>query len=250
MHSSIVGNDAFEESGSSSVLEALDCRMNQVIDEIRAEDFWQALVDPATPQTLLAAMLRDICLEIASYQPHVIEATIAIIGRMPKREAKMIQRMLIHQAEESDHGCMAWDDFVTLGGDPDHFKKNRISPASFAVASCWWGLWRMEDPFAYLGALYPFEGITPVVTAEALEILRRRGFDDRAMSYVSLHATEDIKHQNLVRKLISYVAETFPESIPAIHHGMECFLHVYPIPVWRDSFQRVVKNVTHATAIG
>ena len=219
-------------------VDELDARIGRTLAEIRDTEMWQTLVDPETDPQLVRLMMREVYLEIYSYQPHVIEATIAIIGRMPKIDPKMIQRMLIHQAEEADHGEMALRDYAALGGDAAAARQRRPSPAAFAVASIWWGLWRMEDPFAYLGALYPFEGLTPIVSQEVLKVLAARGFPKGALEFVSFHATEDVKHAELVRKLLKYVAHTYPSSKDAIRQGLECFLAVYPLPVWSTAFKR------------
>ena len=219
-------------------VDELDQRLGRTLAEIRETELWQTLVDEQTDPQLLRLMMRELYLEIYSYQPHVIEATIATIGRMPKADPKMIQRMLIHQAEEADHGEMALRDYVTLGGDEQFARCRRPSPAAFAVSSCWWGLWRMEDPFAYLGALYPFEGLTPIVCQAALDRLGRGSFPAKALEFITFHATEDVKHANLVRKLLKYVAHTYPSARDSIRHGLDCFLAVYPLPVWDTAFER------------
>lgn len=150
----------------------------------------------------------------------------------------MIHKMLVHQAEEADHGEMALRDYVALGGDEAEARRRRISPASFAVASLWWGLWRMEDPFAYLGALYPFEGLTPLVSQMVRESIVKNGFPANALEYINFHAEEDIKHANLVRKLLKHVVKNYPPAAESIRTGIEYFLAVYPLPVWQTAFDR------------
>ena len=217
---------------------SLDARINHLLTEIEQTPVYKAITSPTTEPAFLTAIMREIYLEIYSYQPHVIEATIATIGRMPKADARMIHKMLIHQAEEADHGEMALRDYVSLGGNEQYARSRRISPASFAVASLWWGLWRMEDPFAYLGALYPFEGLTPIVSELARTAILKKGFPENALEYINFHAEEDIKHANLVRKLIKYVVKTYPSAAESITTGIEYFLAVYPIPVWMTAYER------------
>ena len=222
---------------------SLDHRIGRVLRDIEATELWQVVTSPQAPPDLLRAIMREVYLEIYSYQPHVIEATIATIGRMPKTDPKMIQRMLIHQAEEADHGEMALRDYVSLGGDEQHARNSPISPASFAVASLWWGLWRMADPFCYLGALYPFEGLTPIVCQRVLQALTRNGFPGHALEYINFHATEDVKHANLVRKLLKYVVRTYPRAADSINVGIEYFLAVYPLPVWQTAYDRAIAGL-------
>jgi pyrroloquinoline quinone (PQQ) biosynthesis protein C len=228
----------WSEERLNDFVTALDKQIRTLVERIERTHMWKVVMSPSTPAGLLRAILREVHLEIYSYQPQVIEATIATIGRMPKTDPKMIQRMLIHQAEEADHGEMALRDYVALGGDEQRARTHPISPASFAVASLWWGLWRMADPFCYLGALYPFEGLTPIVCQRVRQSLQANGFPGGALEYINFHATEDIKHANLVRKLLKYVVKTYPTAADSIMLGIDYFLAVYPLPVWQTAYHR------------
>lgn len=242
------GVEAPTEEILDSVVHHLDRRIQETLEEIQQTPFWKTVLSPDTPNALRKAIMRETYLEVYSYQPHVIEATISVIARMPKQEAKMIRTMLIHQAEEADHGEIALRDYVALGGNEEYARTRRMSPASFATASIWWGLVHMEDPFTYLGALYPFEGITPIVCQSALSILRDGDADFPADSFgfVELHATEDVKHAHLVRKLLKDVMRKFPHTMESIKYGIELFLQVYPIPVWMAAYERAMRESQEA----
>jgi pyrroloquinoline quinone (PQQ) biosynthesis protein C len=229
-------------------VQSLDERINRVLADIQHSELWRVVTDANTDPALIRLMMRELYLEIYAYQPQVIEATIATIARMPKADPKMIQRMLIHQSEEADHGEMALRDYVALGGNEAFARAHRRSPASFAVASVWWGLWRMEDPFAYLGALYPFEGLTPIVCGLVKERLLARGFPPSALEFIEFHATEDIKHTNLVRKLLKYAVKTYPSAEASIRAGLEYFLAVYPLPVWETAYRRAIAEFNRSKA--
>src|SRR5437016_2920980 len=99
----------------------------------------------------------------------------------------------------------------------------------------------MEDPFAYLGALYPFEGLTPIVCNAVREALLKNGFPQQALEFIDFHATEDIKHTNLVRKLLKYAVKTYPRAADSITTGLEYFLAVYPLPVWVTAYRRALE---------
>jgi pyrroloquinoline quinone (PQQ) biosynthesis protein C len=235
------GHTNWSEQSLDSFVDKLDARIQQLLEEIKSTPVWQAVVTPGADPRLVQLIMREIHLEIYSYQPHVISATIAIIGRMPKSDARMISKMLIHQAEEADHGEMALRDYVALGGDEAYARSRRISPESFAVASVWWGLWHMEDPFAYLGALYPFEGLTPIVSQIAKDAIASVGMPSESMEYLTFHAEEDIKHAALVRKLLKYAVKKYPTAAESILAGIEYFLVVYPIPVWMTAYRRALQ---------
>ena len=115
-----------------------------------------------------------------------------------------------------------------------------MSPSAFAVAAYWRMLAHKRDPFAYLGALFLFEGLTPVVAAKVREGVAGTDYPAGATEYVDFHATEDLKHQRLIRHLIDAVARANPEAREAMLHGYDCFAHVYPLPAWRAAYERAL----------
>lgn len=226
--------------------DVLDERIARLIKEIESTEFWKSLTHPKAKPEFVRVFLREVYLEIASYQPHVIEAAIASIGQMPRSmPVRMIKAMLRHQAEEFDHGEMAVRDYVALGGSEDYARsQHRMSTASFAVSAAWWMITKMRDPFAYLGALYPFEGLTPIVSQRVMAVLAKKAFPAAAQEYLTFHATEDIKHASLIKAMINETAERYPEARESIIEGMERFLAVYPLPVWDAAYRRALK-ATH-----
>lgn len=217
----------------------LDANVTDLLNEIKEQDFWKTVTSATTDSRLIARVMREVYLEIVGYQPHVIEAAIASIGQFPRSmKPRLVKAMLAHQGDEFDHGQMALRDFVGLGGNESNARKKRMSPEAFAVAGMWWMIVRQRDPFAYLGALYLFEGLTPTVTGLVKASLQRKGFTEKSLEYIEFHSTEDIKHANLVRYLISEVAETYPESVESMKYGFRCFRAVYPIPLWQAAFRR------------
>ncbi len=231
-----------EKNGSSSSTEIVDWlenRVSQLVKRIQQEEFWQVVYDTETPQELVHEIMKEIYLEIVGYQPHVIEAAIASIGQFPRSmNPKMIRSMLYHQADEWDHGEMALRDYINMGGDEAFARDRPMSPASFAVAGVWWVITHLRDPFAYIGALYLFEGLTPTVTGLVKDRLRDKGMNEDQLEYVEFHSTEDLKHARLVNHLIAETVDKFPDSFEAVQRGYEYFEEVYPIPVWRAAFAR------------
>jgi len=221
------------------IVDWLDTNTADLLKEIKDQEFWRAVTSSETDPRFIARFMREVYLEIVGYQPHVIEAAIASIGQFPRSmKPRLVKAMLAHQGDEFDHGEMALRDFVGLGGDETVAREKRMSPEAFAVAGMWWMIVHQRDPFAYLGALYLFEGLTPTVTGLVKANLQAKGFTDKSLEYIEFHSTEDIKHANLVRYLISEVAETYPQSVESMKYGFQCFQAIYPIPLWRAAFRR------------
>ena len=223
----------------TDIIQYLDTRITEVIQAVEATPLWKELTSPKTKPEFIQHLMREVYLEITAYQPHVIEAAICSIGQMPRSmPVRMIKAMLRHQAEEFDHGEMALRDYVALGGNEEHARNGRISDASFAVAAVWWMITKLRDPFAYLGALYPFEGLTPIISAKVKAILAGKSYPTNALEYIEFHSTEDIKHANLIKALIEETVERYPEAEQSIKDGIDRFLAVYPIPVWNTAYAR------------
>jgi hypothetical protein len=228
-----------EQKCKHEIIDWLECKTSELLHEVQKQEFWTFVMSETADPKAIVALMREIYLEIVGYQPDVIEAAIAAIGQMPRSmNPRLVKSMLVHQADEFDHGEMALRDFIGLGGTEAIGRSRRISPEAFAVAAVWSFIAKKRDPFVYLGALYLFEGLTPTVTGLVKDKLRAKGLTARSLEYIEFHSTEDVKHANLVNHLIATIAETYPESVDSITFGFQCFRAVYPIPLWQAAFDR------------
>ncbi len=225
-------------------MQHLDGRLQDVLSEFQNSEMWATFSNAETSPEFLGAIMKEIYLGIVMYQPDVIESTIAIIAQMPRYlDVELFDEMLHHQVEEFNHGEMAMRDYVGLGGDEAIARNRRMTPAAFSTAAMWRMLAHMRDPFAYLGALYPFEGLTPTVSEMVKTILGDRGLADSSTEFVEYHSTADLEHTRLVRELIQRIAREHPESKASMCYGIEYFLAVYPIQGWTEAFERAKKRL-------
>jgi hypothetical protein len=210
----------------------LEAKLRQLLDRIFQSDIWQSVADPAAEPAYVRAVVKYVLLEVFSYGPHVTEATFTAIGRFPKDRPDLMKPMIMHDLEEVDHGEMALKDFIKLGGDEGWARSRRITPASFAMGATVRLLAERENPFAYLGYMYLFEALTPVLTAKLQQILSAKAFPAGSRHFVDFHATEDIAHAKALRALVERVVAEYPEAAPAIEYAFDCFAVVYPFPIW------------------
>ncbi len=222
----------------------LEGKTNGLLREIEESEVYQAVFDRHADPRLVAAVIKYVLLEVFSYGPHVTEATFTAIGRMPKDRADLMQVMINHDIEEADHGEMALKDFVKLGGDEQWARRRRITPASFAMAATVRLLAQHENPFAYLGYMYPFEALTPVLTERAQRQLAAKAFPESAKHFIDFHATEDVAHAKVLRTLIERCVRDFPESAEAIGYGFDCFASVYPLPIWNAALRHAREELS------
>lgn len=217
----------------------LERRVLETLARVEAAECWKLLMNPATSPALAQRILTEVYLEIAMYQPEAIEAAIASIGQMPRdMPVSWLADMLHHQVEEFDHGEMAIRDFASMGGAERYARTRKPSPSAFAVAAMWRYITHKRDPFLYLGAVYLFDGLTPIVTEKAMGLLSGAADAARGMEFIIHHATADIAHTAAVRQLIVDVGDKYPHSIPSIALGYEYFAQVYPLPGWEAAVSR------------
>lgn len=224
---------------AGSVLEYLKTGIEELVADIQREPAWRLLTSRDTPSAAVRAVMKEIYAEIAAYQPDVIEASIAAIGQFPRSlNPKHVRAMLVHQAEEWDHGEMAARDFTGLGGREVDVRSGRMTPTAFATAAFWRMLAHKRMPFAYLGAIYLFEGLTPLITGIIKGHLKGHGFRDTSLEYIEFHSTEDIRHAKVIDAMIRSVVEQYPQRAEEVKFGFDAFRQVYPLPGWRAAAAR------------
>lgn len=233
MLTTVVDNRVSKFETASQFADRLEAKTLQHLARIESSEFYQSVFDPAADQRYVATVIKYILLEVFSYGPHVTEATFTAIGRVPKTRPDLMQIMINHDLDEVDHGEMALKDFVLLGGDETWARSRRITPASWVMASVVRMLSERESPFAYLGYMYPFEALTPILTERLQKQLKAKGFPISAQRFIDFHATEDIAHAKVLKTLVERVVREYPDAASAIEYGFDCFTEAYPLPIWK-----------------
>lgn len=221
----------------------LEAKVRNLLRHVLESQEWKSVEDPAAEPGYVRTVLKYVLLEVFSYGPHVTEATFTAIGRFPKDRPDLMKPMILHDIEEADHGEMALRDFIRLGGDEAWARSRRITPASFAMAATVRWLAQCENPFAYLGYMYPFEALTPVFTARIQQVLARQKLPAEAQRFIDFHATEDIAHAKALRAFVERVVADYPEAAEAIEFAFDCFAAVYPLPIWRAAINHALAEL-------
>lgn len=228
---------------ASGFADRMEAKLGDFLTRIEASEPYRRVFDPNADPRVVLSIVKYVLLEVFSYGAHVTEATFTAIGRMPKTRPDLMKIMVRHDLEEVDHGEMALADFVKLGGDERWARARRITPASFAMAATVRMLGERESPFAYLGYMYPFEALTPILTARLQEQLTRMGFPVQARRFIDVHAQEDIAHAKVLKHLIGAVVSEFQEAGEAIEYGFDCFASVYPLAIWNAALEHALAEL-------
>jgi hypothetical protein len=67
-----------------------DQRVHALLAVIESSEPYQSVFAPDANPRYIAAVIKQVLLEVFSYGPHVTEATFTAIGRFPKREVKLM----------------------------------------------------------------------------------------------------------------------------------------------------------------
>jgi hypothetical protein len=207
-------------------------RLEAFLSRIEASEAYRSVFSPDAKPEYVGAVIKYVLLEVFSYGPHVTEATFTAIGRFPKKESKLMEKLALHDAEEADHGEMALADAAKLGLDEDWARLRRITPESFAMGAAVRLIATQLSPFAYLGYMYPFEALTPILTERLQKVLVAKRFPSHATRFVDYHAVADIGHAAVLRKLIEEIVQKYPEAAADIDYAFDIFTCVYPVPIW------------------
>jgi Iron-containing redox enzyme len=226
--------------------ERLQGKVQCLLQRVLASPEWKSVEAPSADARYVSAVLKHVLLEVFSYGPHVTEATFTAIGRFPKDRPDLMKPMILHDIEEADHGEMALRDFVRLGGDEAWARARRITPESFAMAATVRLIAQSENPFAYLGYMYPFEALTPVFTERMQQVMARLRFPGDARHFIDFHAKEDIAHAKALRAFVERVVGDYPDAAEAIEYAFDCFAAVYPLPIWRAAINHALIEINHS----
>jgi hypothetical protein len=215
-----------------------DQRVHALLAVIESSEPYQSVFAPDANPRYIAAVIKQVLLEVFSYGPHVTEATFTAIGRFPKREVKLMEKLALHDVEEADHGEMALVDAIKLGLNEKWARERLITPESFAMGAAVRLIATQLNPFAYLGYMYPFEALTPVLTQRLQKVLAAKQFPGHATHFVDYHAVADIGHAATLRSLIEEIVGKYPEAKVEMDYAFDVFSSVYPLPIWKTCVVR------------
>jgi hypothetical protein len=156
---------------------------------------------------------------------------------MPKQSEQLIKTMILQQVEEVEHADMALRDYLRLGGD-EALAKGPMFPECAAVAAMCHFLGEHCHPAAYLGFMYIFEALTPIMATQAQKLMGTSDYLPAAREFIDLHATEDIRHTDMIVSVIGDLLKIDPSAAEAILFGLRSFVAVYPLPVWNAAYER------------
>lgn len=221
---------------------ALKAGLDGIVERIKGAPIFKALRAENPDPRLVVNTLKHVYLSIFQYQPHVTEATFTAVGRMPKHSERLIKTMIRQQVEEVEHADMALRDYERLDGDL-LLARGPMLPECAAVAAMCHFLGEHCHPASYLGFMYIFEALTPIMATEAQKAMSASGYAAEAREFIDLHAMEDIRHTDMIVAVIEQLLACDPTAGDAILFGFRAFETVYPLPVWSAAHDRALAEI-------
>lgn len=231
-------------ANNTSVVSTMLAALGDVEREVERRQYWRTLSDPETKPEIVLALMREVMLEIWSYQKEIDKAVFTAVGRHGHNieEQGLIRSMIAVQIEETGHGSLALGDFITLGGDEAFARSRRPSPAAQALIGTVRHLCQYEHPLCHLGFMYFFEKFTTIMTDKVYPTLHRAGYPEDRLRFMKLHAEEDVRHADMLSNVISECEARYAYASEHIKYGFDTFRVIYPHAVWEEAFARAIGN--------
>ncbi len=229
----------------SPFLDELDARLSRILASVQDEPFFKEVADPTGAPKLTLHFMREVMLEIWSYQMEVNESVFAAVGRIGKTipEQHLIRSMIAVQIEEVGHGYMALMDYVALGGSEEYARSRLPSPQGLSIIAVVRELSFRRNPLSHLGYMYFFERFTTMITDLVEPHLTAKGYPLDRLGFMKLHAEEDVRHADMLGNVINESIATYPGAEDAIRYGFDCFHAVYPHALWNEAFRRAKEGL-------
>ncbi|MES2226265.1 MAG: iron-containing redox enzyme family protein [Pseudomonadota bacterium] len=176
-------------------------------DEARREFETNAVVLDAVAHGMTVERYRKLLLELYHVVWHFNPVCAAAASRVPDAQRQVRYFLYEHMHEESGHEEWVMNDLEAVGvGQAD---TRAYQPSVHTLALTGYNYWSADrrHPCSVLGMMYALEVIASVYggtfSSAIRESLLLQG--DRGVSFISSHATMDMEHMAMLRKLLNTV---------------------------------------------
>lgn len=176
-------------------------------DEARREFETNAVVLDAVAHGMTIERYRKLLLELYHVVWHFNPVCAAAASRVPDAQRQVRYFLYEHMHEESGHEEWVMNDLEAVGvGQAD---TRAYQPSVHTLALTGYNYWSADrrHPCSVLGMMYALEVIASVYggtfSSAIRESLLLQG--DRGVSFISSHATMDMEHMAMLRKLLNTI---------------------------------------------
>jgi pyrroloquinoline quinone (PQQ) biosynthesis protein C len=123
-----------------------------------------------------------------------------------------------HATSEIGHDLLALGDLVALGESREKALQSRPLPTTAAYNA--WVIYQIQfvSPLAYLGYLFHLEFLPTLQGREHINVLKKLGVPENALTFLEEHATVDVGHNRLMMKYVDELIKT-PADIEMVSNA-------------------------------
>lgn len=219
----------------------MNSRLDHCLDTVLQSDYWQGFTDRDISDQRRLEIFAHVMSDVGLYQHEVNRAVFTAIGRLGRHieEQALIRSMIRVQIEEVGHGTLALADAEALLPS----QPATLSPAATCLVGLVRHLGDEGHPLTHLGYMYFFERFTTLITPHVLPILLAAGYPQDRLSFMQLHADEDIRHTDMLLQSILAVLKMYDDAEKHIRHGFDAFAQIYPHPLWSHAYQQASLSI-------
>jgi hypothetical protein len=223
-----------------AIIRYMDDRLDHCLSEVLRSHYWQAFIDDSRSDQDRLLMFAYVMADVGHYQHQVNRAVFTAVGRLGRyiEEQALIRSLIAVQIEEVGHGSLALQDVEALLGT----QPTTLSPPATCLVGLVRHLGEEAHPLTHLGYMYFFEKFTTMITPHVLPLLLAAGYPQDRLSFMHLHAEEDLRHTDMLLQSILHVLRRYDDADQHIQHGFDAFAQLYPHPLWSYACARAAAD--------
>ncbi len=144
------------------------------------------------------------------YIRHSTKTLALAASHLSFEDNKLFKRMVKHIAEEMNHEMLCTKDLKNLGHGIDEFQE---FPETQSLYQAQYYKIQHQNPKSYLGYIYVLESSCVNILPRILKDKLNDKFDKLALTFLSVHADEDVDHIESAKKVISELSGSDLESV-------------------------------------
>jgi len=205
----------------------------KAFSELNAQTWFQRLASGDVQLKHYKAYLRETYFQ-TGHNPQIQAVS---TGALPSSKQKVVYKIFQHAMSEIGHDLLALNDLKALGHDISKIPNERPLPSTMSLVAFPLYLIHYVNPVGYLGYLFHLEVMPTTSGMQYVEILKKMGVPESAVTFIEEHAKVDEYHiQNIAHYLEELV--TTKEELDLVIYAAKATCHLHG-RMLIDAFERV-----------
>lgn len=165
----------------------------------------------------------------------------ALTTKFAGKKRNYVKAFFDHASAEYGHEQLALNDYVTLGGDASFVPYENPLPATSALLA--FGHYQINqlNPVGYLGYVFFLEFIPTSTGGSLIDMLKKIGVGENAMSFIRDHAEVDVHHNRLMERYVDGLI-TSDADFAAVVYSLQTTGNLY-LKMMSDAMEDASANI-------